>query len=118
MVAQWSDYIVYVDESGDHSFTRYPVFVLAFCIFHKRHHGDMVTPAITDFNFHQFGHDMQILHETDIRKEKKSFNCPYQVWQMSWAANRSQTKLRGASPKPLAVITLLPHDNLSIRRRI
>ncbi len=34
-----SEYIVYVDESGDHSLTsinpEYPIFVLAFCVFHK-----------------------------------------------------------------------------------
>ena len=36
-----SDYVVYVDESGDHSLasidTSYPVFVLALCVVHKRH---------------------------------------------------------------------------------
>ncbi|WP_233079829.1 DUF3800 domain-containing protein [Rheinheimera soli] len=36
----FSKYIVYVDESGDHSLQsideNYPVFVLAFSIFHKR----------------------------------------------------------------------------------
>jgi hypothetical protein len=35
----FSDYIVYVDESGDHGLvnidTQYPIFVLAFCIFKK-----------------------------------------------------------------------------------
>jgi hypothetical protein len=34
-----SDFIVYVDESGDHCLTRidplYPLFVLSLCIFHK-----------------------------------------------------------------------------------
>lgn len=38
----FSDYIVYVDESGDHTLngynSKYPVFVLAFCIFHKRYY--------------------------------------------------------------------------------
>ncbi|MBE0508581.1 MAG: DUF3800 domain-containing protein [Marinospirillum sp.] len=37
--SDFSKYIVYVDESGDHSLqsvdSQYPVFVLAFCIFHK-----------------------------------------------------------------------------------
>lgn len=36
----FGDFIVYVDESGDHGLARmdpdYPVFVLAFCIFEKR----------------------------------------------------------------------------------
>ncbi|CAC9451571.1 hypothetical protein BSPLISOX_2138 [uncultured Gammaproteobacteria bacterium] len=35
----FSDYIVYVDESGDHGLvnidTQYSIFVLAFCIFKK-----------------------------------------------------------------------------------
>jgi len=35
----FSDYIVYVDESGDHGLENvdpnYPLFVLAFCIFKK-----------------------------------------------------------------------------------
>lgn len=78
MDTQWSDYIVYVDESGDHSLTHinpeYPVFVLAFCIFHKKHYSEAVVPAITDFKFRHFGHDMQVLHEHDIRKESNGFN--------------------------------------------
>jgi len=45
----FSDYIIYVDESGDHGLqtldSNYPVFVLAFCIFHKRYYSDTVIPA-------------------------------------------------------------------------
>ena len=44
-----SDYIVYVDESGDHSLTSidpdYPVFVLSFCIFRKAEYAQAVTPV-------------------------------------------------------------------------
>jgi len=75
---EMSDYIVYVDESGDHSLTsidpEYPVFVLAFCIFQKHHYADAIVPALTRFKFAHFGHDMQVLHEHDIRKEKNGFN--------------------------------------------
>lgn len=75
---QWSDYIVYVDESGDHSLTSinpdYPVFVLAFCIFHKKHYSEAIAPALSQFKFRHFGHDMLVLHEHDIRKEKNGFN--------------------------------------------
>lgn len=78
MDVEWSDYIVYVDESGDHSLTHinpeYPIFVLAFCIFHKKHYSEAVLPAITAFKFRHFGHDMQVLHEHDIRKETNGFN--------------------------------------------
>ncbi|MDQ6991340.1 MAG: DUF3800 domain-containing protein [Mariprofundaceae bacterium] len=43
---EFSDYIVYVDESGDHGLQNidpnYPIFVLAFCIFHKNYYCDGV----------------------------------------------------------------------------
>ena len=45
-----SDYIVYVDESGDHSLQsinpEYPVFVLAFCIFSIQAYVLLVAPAL------------------------------------------------------------------------
>ncbi len=73
----FSDYIIYVDESGDHGLTsidpNYPVFVLAFCIFHKQEYAECVTPAIQLFKFKHFGHDMVILHEHEIRKDKGAF---------------------------------------------
>lgn len=71
-------YIVYVDESGDHSMVSidqsYPIFVLAFCIFHKGHYGEKVVPALEAFKFKHFGHDQVVLHEHEIRKEKGAFN--------------------------------------------
>jgi hypothetical protein len=70
-------YIVYVDESGDHGMKSidgsYPVFVLAFCIFHKRHYAECVVPALESFKFKYFGHDQVVLHEHEIRKEKGPF---------------------------------------------
>lgn len=73
----FSDYIVYVDESGDHSMMQvdaaYPVFVLAFCVFHKRHYAQAVIPALEEFKFRHFGHDAVVLHEHDIRKQKPPF---------------------------------------------
>jgi len=74
----FSKYIVYVDESGDHSLysidEKYPLFVLAFCVFHKRHYSEHVVSALQKFKFNHFGHDQVILHEHEIRKEKGSFN--------------------------------------------
>ena len=74
----YSDYIVYADESGDHGLSSinpdYPVFVLAFCIFNKKQYTKAVIPSVTQFKFQHFGHDMLILHEHDIRKEKNGFN--------------------------------------------
>jgi hypothetical protein len=75
---EFSKYIVYVDESGDHSLEsidrKYPIFVLAFCIFHKRHYSEAIVPALEKFKFNYFGHDQIVLHETDIRKERGVFN--------------------------------------------
>jgi hypothetical protein len=73
-----SDYIVYVDESGDHSLTSidegYPVFVLSFCVFQKTHYSHVITPALRMLKFTTFGHDMVILHEQDIRKKTGAFH--------------------------------------------
>ncbi|NDV28618.1 DUF3800 domain-containing protein [Desulfovibrio sp. JC010] len=75
---QFSDYIVYVDESGDHSLTSinkdYPVFVLSFCVFHKTTYANSVVPDLINLKFKHFGHDMIILHEREIRKQKRPFN--------------------------------------------
>jgi len=73
----YSDYIVYVDESGDHNLDNpdpaYPVFVLAFCIFEKTAYTEVAVPALQRLKFKHFGHDMVILHERDIRKSKGAF---------------------------------------------
>ena len=73
----YSDYIVYVDESGDHSLEsinpEYPLFVLSFCIFHKDTYANTMTPAVRRLKFETFGHDMVILHEIDIRKKRGAF---------------------------------------------
>src|SRR5690606_21864584 len=74
----FSKYIVYVDESGDHSLQsiddNYPVFVLAFCVFHKRPYSEQVVSALEKFKFNYVGHDQVILHKHEIRKEKGAFN--------------------------------------------
>jgi len=74
----FSKYIVYVDESGDHSLKsideNFPIFVLALCVFHKRHYSEAIVPALEKFKFNWFGHDQIVLHEHEIRKEKGDFN--------------------------------------------
>jgi hypothetical protein len=74
---KFSDYVVFVDESGDHSLASidadYPVFVLALCVFHKRHYAEKIIPAVTKLKFNYFGHDSVILHENEIRKQKGDF---------------------------------------------
>lgn len=74
---KFSNFIVYVDESGDHGMAtldpNYPVFVLAFCMFYKGHYSDKVVQALHKLKFNHFGHDLVVLHEHEIRKEKGAF---------------------------------------------
>lgn len=77
-LARYSDFVIYVDESGDHGMQKldpyYPIFVLAFCVFHKRHYCEKVIPAVQKFKFNHMGHDLIGLHELEIRKEKGAFS--------------------------------------------
>ncbi len=73
----YSDFVIFVDESGDHSLqsvdVNYPVFVLDFCIFQKTHFANVVVPNMEAFKFDHFGHDIVVLHERDIRKQHPPF---------------------------------------------
>jgi hypothetical protein len=74
----FSDYIVYADESGDHSLTsinpQNPVFVLVFIIFHKDAFIARAVPAVQRLKFDFWGHDGVVLHSHDIRKSYGDFN--------------------------------------------
>ena len=74
----FSDYVVFVDESGDANLSfiseDYPLFVLLFCVINKQEYTRQITPDIRDLKFATFGHDMVVLHEHDIRKKKGAFS--------------------------------------------
>lgn len=76
-VSSFSDFIVYVDESGDHGLAEinpeYPRFVLAFCIFRIDDYAERIVPAVERLKFEFFGHDMVVLHEHEIRKALPPF---------------------------------------------
>lgn len=73
----FDDFIVFVDESGDHGLAtmdpHYPIFVLAFCLFRKDRYAREIVPALLDLKFKHFGHDQVILHEREIRKREGDF---------------------------------------------
>ena len=46
----------------------------AFCVFQKNDYLTKIVPALQGFKFQHFGHDQVILHETDIRKDRKDFH--------------------------------------------
>ncbi len=71
-IPKFSDYLVFVDESGDHNLTQidpqFPVFVLLFAIIHKTAYVEHVCPDLQRFKFEFWGHDEVVLHEHEIRK--------------------------------------------------
>lgn len=75
---EFSDYIVFADESGDHGLASidrdYPVFVLPFCLFNKAEYAERAVPDVLRFKFKHFGHDQVVLHELDIRRSRGAFS--------------------------------------------
>lgn len=75
---QYSDYIIFIDESGDHGLrnldTDYPIFVLVFVIIKKSDYIEKIIPDFEKLKFQYFGHDQVIFHEHDIRKESGIFS--------------------------------------------
>lgn len=76
-MSNFSDFIVYADESGDHGMVsidpQYPVFALVFCVMRKTDYISKVVPAMQQFKFDIWGHDSIILHEREIRKTQGPF---------------------------------------------
>lgn len=72
-----SDYLVFVDESGDHNLARidpqFPVFVLLFVIVHKDDYVSRICPDLQRFKFNYWGHAEAVLHEHEIRKPHGDF---------------------------------------------
>lgn len=78
MFMEFGEFIVFVDESGDHGLTsidvNYPIFSLAFCIFKKSDYINVAVPAMQEFKFRWFGHDNVVMHESDIVKKRGPFS--------------------------------------------
>ena len=76
-ISEFSDYIVFVDESGSPTLSpidpNHPVFVLVFCAINKWTYCDVIQPAIKRLKFEFFGHDMAVLHSHEIRKRSGEF---------------------------------------------
>lgn len=73
----FGDYVVYVDESGDHGLEKvsadYPVFVLLFAIFRKTDYVEKVCPTVQRLKLATWGHDEVVLHEHELRKPHGDF---------------------------------------------
>lgn len=75
---RFGDYIVYVDESGDHSLNpinpQNPVFVLVFLIVRKTEYTANIVPSAQNLKFDFWGHDCVVFHNYEIRKRHGEFN--------------------------------------------
>ncbi|AJP72352.1 DUF3800 domain-containing protein [Sphingomonas hengshuiensis] len=76
-MSEFSDYIVFADESGDHGLIsidpQFPVFALVFCVFEKTDYINEIEPSFRRLKFKYFGHDAAVLHEREIRKQEPPF---------------------------------------------
>ncbi len=74
---KFGNFVVYVDESGTRGMqtpdARYPVFVLAFCVFYREHYSEMVAPVLHKFN--HSGHGLVVLHEHEFGSNMEVSNC-------------------------------------------
>lgn len=68
------DYLIFIDESGDHGLVsidrHYPVFVLCCVLIRKDHYVDQLCLRLTKLKLDIWGHGEVVFHEHDIRKPK------------------------------------------------
>ena len=115
----YSDYIIYVDESGSpnksgslkHSGIDpdYPIFVLNFCIFQKSYYGDIVVPKILAFKFKHFGHDNVILHEHEIHKKEGRFTFLHDEQMLTCFMNELSQLIEEIQVSVVATVIGLPY---------
>jgi len=78
MTKKSSNYLVFVDESGDHYLNNYPkeypMFVLAFVIISKDEYCDHLLPKFARLKLKYFPDVSTIFHEREIRKAEKRFS--------------------------------------------
>jgi hypothetical protein len=74
---EFSEYLVFVDESGDHNLRKidpdFPVFVLLFTIISKKTYVEDICPSLQNLKMKYWGHDEIVLHEHEIRKPRGPF---------------------------------------------
>lgn len=71
---KYSDYIIYIDESGDANWRinpEFPILCLNFCIFHKETYIQNIIPAFNRLKFKYWGSDNIVFHERDFRNPEK-----------------------------------------------
>lgn len=73
----YGEFVVFADESGDHSLVavdpEYPVFVLTLVVFKLDQYLDDFLPRFHRLKFETFGHDGVVLHEREMRRREGAF---------------------------------------------
>ncbi len=73
----FSEFVVYVDESGDHSLlsinAEYPLFVLSFCVFQKDSYTNAIAACCAGSSSKRSAADSVLLSEIDIRRKRAPF---------------------------------------------
>lgn len=117
MTESFSDFLVFVDESGDHGLASidpgFPLFVLAFCIIRKSDYVERIVPAMQRFKFKHFGHDNVVLHEREIRKDMGEFSF-LKSKELKAAFLNELTQIIADSPLTI-VCSVIRKDHLSTR---
>lgn len=115
----FSDYIVFIDESGDHSLTsidaQFPIFVLVFAIVEKAAYSGTIIPAIKALKFRFWGHDAAVLHAHEIRKPRGDFAF-LQIPERREPFMVALNEIMAATPVSLIAI-VIRKDRLSQRYR-
>ena len=69
-----ANYIMFVDESGDHNLSNiddnFPLFCLSGCIFEKSYYHRTARQMVDDFKHRFWGSTDIVLHSRDIRRQK------------------------------------------------
>ena len=106
---RFSDYLVFVDESGSPSLGNidpdFPLLVLAFLIVRKETYLSEIVPAIQGFKFRHFGHDQIILHEREIRRDTGPFTF-LKTKALKTAFIEELTAIMGAAPFHLVGVAI------------
>lgn len=76
-LTDFSDTVVFVDESGDANLKRidpqFPVLNLVFIIIRKDHYFDRVVGGLSQLKTQFFGTDDLVMHEADLRRQRGAF---------------------------------------------
>ena len=73
-MTKFSNYVVYVDESGDDAWTinkQFPILSVNYCLFEKEYYLDELIPRFNRLKFKYWGCDNIVLHERDLRQPGK-----------------------------------------------